>query len=176
MRTLILSSTVVVLLSGIIIFMLLSSPLLNDISTDLVNPPEFFFLRQHFPHRNFEFPKDSAEAHRALYPDLAGLAIANRTSKDVFEVVVRVAAQQPRWQIVHQDQERFRLEGTAVTAWLHFRDDFVVEIRPPGPALTESKFVFVEMRSKSRIGKSDLGANAKRIRNFLAAISQELAK
>ena len=62
-----------------------------------------------------------------------------------------------------------RLEATATTPWFGFKDDVVVRLTPAG---TGSR---VDVRSKSRVGRSDLGANAKRIRAFLAELSARLS-
>jgi uncharacterized protein (DUF1499 family) len=54
-----------------------------------------------------------------------------------------------------------RLEATDTTFWFGFKDDVVVRVRPDG---TGSR---VDVRSLSRVGRSDLGMNARRIRRFL---------
>ena len=58
------------------------------------------------------------------------------------------------------------LEVVATTRLMHFKDDVAVEVRPEGTGSS------VHMRSKSRVGKGDLGANAKRIRMFLSELSK----
>jgi uncharacterized protein (DUF1499 family) len=62
-----------------------------------------------------------------------------------------------------------RLEASHTSFWYGFTDDMVVRITetPEG--------IRVDVRSKSRVGRSDLGQNAKRIRAFLAQFKQELA-
>ena len=62
-----------------------------------------------------------------------------------------------------------RLEATATTPWFGFKDDVVVRVTAAGSGSR------VDVRSKSRVGRSDLGANAKRIRAFLAELSARLA-
>ena len=62
-----------------------------------------------------------------------------------------------------------RLEATATTPWFGFTDDVVVRGERAG---TGSR---VDVRSKSRVGRSDLGVNARRIRDFLAALAARLA-
>ena len=57
-----------------------------------------------------------------------------------------------------------RLEAIATSRWFGFRDDIVIRIRPDGSG---SK---VDIRSKSRVGRSDLGVNAERIREFVARL------
>jgi uncharacterized protein (DUF1499 family) len=69
------------------------------------------------------------------------------------------------WQIVSADTAAGRLEATATTRWFGFKDDVVVRIRPDA---TGSR---VDVRSVSRVGKSDVGTNAARVRTFLARLA-----
>jgi len=68
------------------------------------------------------------------------------------------------WQIAAVDPAEGRLEATATTKWMGFKDDIVVRIRPDGSGSR------VDVRSVSRVGRSDVGANAKRIREFLGKL------
>jgi uncharacterized protein (DUF1499 family) len=61
-----------------------------------------------------------------------------------------------------------RLEATDRTRWFGFRDDIVVRVRPDGAGSR------VDVRSVSRVGRSDLGTNARRIRTYLVALSTAL--
>ncbi|MBN2312024.1 MAG: DUF1499 domain-containing protein [Candidatus Hydrogenedentes bacterium] len=142
--------------------------MLNDISTDLDDVPRFV----HAPKlsgnrgRDLAFPVSTAGAVAAAYPDLAPLDLPCSPG-DAYARARRVARGTPRWTITYEDVEAFTFEGVAVTRLCRFRDDFVVRVRPgrEGGAV-------IDMRSKSRIGKSDLGTNAKRIRRFLSAVEQ----
>src|SRR5215467_4011990 len=69
------------------------------------------------------------------------------------------------WQIASAVPAEGRLEATDTTRWFHFKDDIVVRV---GAAADGSR---VDVRSVSRIGQSDLGANARRIRAFLSALA-----
>jgi uncharacterized protein (DUF1499 family) len=81
----------------------------------------------------------------------------------VFAAAVAVA-RDLGWEIVAADAAEGRLEATATTRWFGFKDDVVVRVRPrPGGAR-------VDVRSLSRIGVSDLGTNAARVRAFLARL------
>lgn len=72
-------------------------------------------------------------------------------------------------EIVDASQPDMRIEATDTTLLYGFKDDVVVRI-------TESDGgTKVDVRSKSRVGRSDLGENAKRIRKFLARLEAELA-
>ncbi len=64
------------------------------------------------------------------------------------------------WEIIAAVREEGRIEATATTRWFRFKDDVVIRVQPQG---TGSR---IDVRSKSRLGRSDLGANAKRIRAY----------
>lgn len=70
------------------------------------------------------------------------------------------AAQAMGWEIVKSDAKSGRIDAVATTFWFGFKDDIEVRISPAGQGSQ------VDMRSKSRVGKSDIGANARRIRTY----------
>jgi uncharacterized protein (DUF1499 family) len=74
------------------------------------------------------------------------------------------AAKAMGWDIVASDPAGGRIEATDTTFWFGFKDDVVVRVTPQ-PAGSR-----VDVRSLSRVGGGDLGANAARIRAFLAAV------
>jgi uncharacterized protein (DUF1499 family) len=57
-----------------------------------------------------------------------------------------------------------RIEASARTAWFGFTDDVVIRLRSEGDGTR------VDIRSASRVGVSDLGKNAERVRDFLARL------
>ena len=59
-----------------------------------------------------------------------------------------------------------RIEASDTTFWFGFIDDVVIRIEPDGNGST------LDIRSKSRVGRSDVGANAARIRAFLQDFEQ----
>ena len=65
------------------------------------------------------------------------------------------------WEIVASDPKSLRIEATDTTPWFGFKDDVVVRLAnsPSG-----SK---IDVRSVSRVGKSDVGTNARRIKAYL---------
>jgi uncharacterized protein (DUF1499 family) len=85
----------------------------------------------------------------------------------VFARAVEVA-RRLGWEIVATAPGEGRLEATDRTRWFGFRDDVVVRVRPDGAGTR------VDLRSVSRVGRSDLGVNARRIRDFLAALRAAL--
>jgi uncharacterized protein (DUF1499 family) len=77
-------------------------------------------------------------------------------------------ARQTGWKIVDENQAEGRIEATATTRWFGFKDDIVIRIAPS--AGNGSR---VDIRSVSRVGRSDLGTNARRIRAFLEKFSSK---
>jgi len=75
----------------------------------------------------------------------------------------------PRWHLTVEDANNGVLEGYATTAALRFKDDFVFECRQDSAGNT-----IVQGRSKSRLGFTDLGVNAKRIEQYLARVDAHL--
>lgn len=78
----------------------------------------------------------------------------------VFDQAERLAKARG-WKIVTSDKAGGRLEATHTSTWFGFKDDVAIRIRSEGDGTR------VDMRSISRVGRSDLGANAKRISLFL---------
>ncbi len=72
------------------------------------------------------------------------------------------------WAIIAARPGDGRIEATDTTFWFGFRDDVVIRIRPEG------KKTRLDIRSKSRVGRSDLGKNAARIDAFLKRMDEKL--
>ena len=68
------------------------------------------------------------------------------------------------WAIVAERADEGRIEATATTSWFGFKDDIVIRVAPHNGGSR------IDVRSKSRVGRSDVGANAARIRAYLAAL------
>ena len=103
---------------------------------------------------------------RELYPDIEPLAVP-RPPNEAFPIAVAIARETPGWQVTSSNPVLWRIEAAAETPIFHFVDDVVIVLAPvPGGSR-------VQMRSRSRIGQSDLGANAERIRSYLAALGAE---
>ena len=84
---------------------------------------------------------------------------------ELFEKAL-AAAQSLKWNVVSSSREEGRIEATDETLWWGFKDDVVIRIQAEGAG---SK---LDIRSMSRVGKSDIGKNAERIRAFLAIVSK----
>ena len=144
------------------------APEINDISTDIATPPALVVtlqLRRGAPNPP-AYPGASAGVlQRAAYPDVVPVILPVPPA-EAFRRVDSVAMAMD-WEVVARAPADGRLEAVATSEWFGFRDDIVVRIRPEG---TGSR---VDIRSKSRVGESDLGVNAKRIREFIARLKAE---
>jgi len=140
-------------------------PPIHDITTDLDDPPRFVAvlpLRRGAPNTAEHGGAPLAAQQRAGYPDLGPArfpAPPDRVFPRAEEVARRLG-----WAIVAAVPAEGRLEATDRTRWFGFRDDVVVRVAPEGPGTR------VDVRSVSRVGRSDLGTNARRIRAFLDAL------
>lgn len=141
-----------------------SLPFIHDISTDTVNPPAFVAilpLRADAANPPEYLGEDVAVEQRKGYPDIKTLAVAMSTDK-AFARALEVATEMG-WEIVAAEAPVGRIEATDTTFWFGFKDDVVIRVE--GSA-NES---LLDIRSKSRVGRSDVGANAARIRKFIEA-------
>lgn len=141
-------------------------PPIHDVTTDLAAPPQF----QSLPLRadNLAGVGSIAEwrrIHAAGYPDIQPIMI-RRPAADVMSDARKLASARG-WDIARYDVAAGALEATASTSYIRFKDDVVVRVRPSADG-TQS---IVDMRSVSRVGISDFGVNASRIRDFLRDLS-----
>jgi uncharacterized protein (DUF1499 family) len=144
----------------------------NDVSTDTENPPPLDAL---LPLRRAELPGDTGAYDRArlaalqqrTYPDLAPLRL-DAAPADAFPRARDTAAAMG-WTIVAADVARGRIEAYDKTRWFGFVDDVVIRMTADGGGTR------VDLRSASRVGISDLGKNADRIRAYLAALARGAA-
>lgn len=146
-----------------------SVPPIHDISTDLVNPPKFVAivaLRADAPNPVEYAGEEIAKQQREAYPEL----ITQKYTQDTEQVfdATEAAIKDLGWELVNSDKSLGIVEATDTTGWFGFKDDVVVRIRTTGE---ES---FLDLRSKSRVGMSDLGKNAERIHTLIDAINSKL--
>jgi len=142
-------------------------PAIHDITTDMTDPPAFVAV---LPLRASatnaaEYAGDSIAAlQRAAYPDVRPLSLPVPPLAAFDRAMA--AAKVMGWEIVAGDPPSGRLEATATTTWFGFKDDVVVRIR------VESGGSRIDVRSVSRVGRSDVGANAARITRYLAELQR----
>jgi len=144
-----------------------SLPFIHDITTDTADPPEFVAvvpLRADAPNPPGYQGEEVAAQQREGYPDIGTLEL-DMPAGVAFERAL-ATARDMGWDIVAAVPGVGRIEATATTFWFGFKDDIVIRIEATdGGSL-------LDMRSKSRVGRSDVGANAARIRRFTEEFRQ----
>lgn len=141
-------------------------PAIHDISTDTVNPPQFeaALLDRDAAENSLDYAgAEIAELQRQAYPEVEPLQLSLSPTQ-VFERALAQTGQEG-WQVLASDPSRGRIEAVATSALFGFKDDVVIRIR------AQDQGSRVDVRSVSRVGKSDLGANAARIQQFLEALA-----
>jgi uncharacterized protein (DUF1499 family) len=142
-------------------------PPIHDITTDITNPPAFVSV---LPLRKDAYNKpeyggpDVAAQQTKAYPDIKTLTL-NMPADKAFSRALDVAKNMS-WEIVAAEPKEGRIEATATTFWMGFKDDVIIQIT------AQNKMSNIDIRSESRVGKSDLGANAQRIRIFLGEMQK----
>lgn len=140
-------------------------PSIHDITTDTENPPPFVAIvaLRAGALNPPEYPgAHIAELQRIGYPDLRPLVLAAPPAQAFARALG--AAQAMGLEVVAADEKAGRIEAVATTRWFGFKDDMVVRIAPAGAGSR------IDVRSKSRVGRSDVGANARRIQEFLTRV------
>ncbi|QGM99737.1 DUF1499 domain-containing protein [Methylocystis parvus] len=150
-------------------------PVLSDISTDISNPPYFslssaaYEARKGFQPRGL--PLKSREAQRPAYPDVEPIVV-DLDADEAFALVLKTA-KAVGWRVVDKRPPGGRTgEGHAdfldKTLIMGFDEDVTVRLKPlPGQTR-------IDLRSASRYGRHDFGANAKRIMAFAEELQTQL--
>ena len=144
-----------------------SVPPIHDITTDVDNPPAFIAiapLRASAPNSVEYDGTEVARQQREAYPDIRTV-VYSQSPAEVFTAAKSVVANMG-WQMVDANSGDGRIEATDTTLWFEFKDDVVIRI-----SADQGDSTILDVRSKSRVGKSDVGVNAKRIRAFFAALN-----
>lgn len=155
-----------------------ANPVIHDITTDFENPPEISagagaertnpaaYLGSEPTGRASDGPS-VAEAQRKAFPDIAPLDVS--ASMDDVRKAARAIVEEMGMSVLAEGPVSadsgagWRIEAVSTSRWFGFKDDFVVRLSRLDDDATR-----IDVRSKSRVGKSDLGANAKRVRDFMA--------
>lgn len=140
-------------------------PPIHDISTDTATPPQFVAVTAALRGAGsnpLEYPPENAAAQARAYPQVAPIML-QAAPTEVFRKAV-AAVQARGWQIVAAVPSEGRIEATEAAAWWGFKDDIVLRLAAQGSGTR------VDIRSVSRVGRSDFGANAKRIEALAAAL------
>lgn len=141
-----------------------TSPPIHDITTDTTNPPKFVSLLAEREATNApnsaDYDPEVGALQRAGYPDLGPLDLAVPADQ-AFRLALE-AVNDMEWRLAAAVPEERRIEAVDVTFWSGFSDDIVIRLTPLSE--TETR---VDVRSLSRVGGSDIGKNAARIRAYL---------
>jgi hypothetical protein len=162
---------------GTFLMAALTVPAIHDVSTDLADPPVFQTLTlradnlDNIPGADDKDMKGLtplqrwALVHQKAYGDIRSV----RSNEHVPMVIAKAErlAKARGWDVAISLPEEGRLEATATSAFFRFKDDVVLRVRPS----ETGEGSIVDMRSVSRVGTSDLGMNAKRVRAFLADLT-----
>jgi hypothetical protein len=143
-------------------------PRIHDISTDLNNPPQFVAVAPLRGGAPLAAGAEVAAEQLKGYPDLK-TTVVDAPMPKVFQKALEVA-QELGWKIVAQEPLEGRIEATDTTFWYGFKDDVVIRVVAAGNRS------LVDVRSVSRVGISDVGTNAQRIRKFLARLTPKPGK
>jgi len=147
------------------------TPAIHDIATDPYRPLDFVAiapLRADAPNP-LEYGvmegmtvRQHIELQLEAYPDIKPLTF-DASPEEIFNRSLAAAAQLG-WEIVYADVNEGRIEATDTTFWFRFKDDIVIDIS------TDRVDTILQARSKSRVGRSDVGKNAARLREFFSLI------
>ena len=147
------------------------SPPINDVSTDLEQPPAFLLTAKARQARGgADPPSASAEmraAQRAAYPDLETVRVRMDAS-EAYELAFN-AASDLGWKVIDAAPPGASsggvgaIEATDSSLFFGFPSDIVIRVRP------ELADTAIDARSVSRVGRHDFGAGARRLRRFIAA-------
>ena len=141
-------------------------PPIHDITTDTQDPPQFATLaplREQGPNKAAYEGAAAASAQLQAYPDIKPVTLAVPPNEAVQKVID--AARSMGWEVVSSDAAAGRVEATDTTGWFGFKDDIVMRVRPQASGSR------VDVRSASRVGRSDIGKNADRVRSFIAKLT-----
>jgi uncharacterized protein (DUF1499 family) len=151
------------------------APFIHDITTDFENPPAIV-AGAAFPRNNppeYDGPQKVrgsdmtvAEEQRRAYPEIQPMTVSGgieNTAEKVRSILKRMNIK-----ILDEtvNDSEWVFEAVHTTPWFGFKDDFVVRLTSEGAATR------MDVRSKSRIGGSDIGKNARRVRSFMAHLEK----
>ncbi len=142
-------------------------PRIHDITTDPDNPPVFSAilpLRKDASNSVVYGGPEIAALQRKGYPEIKPVMMS-MTPDQAFQKAL-LTAEKMGWKIVEVSPPDRRIEATDTTLWFGFKDDIIIRITPANGGSR------IDARSVSRVGVSDVGANAKRIKNYLKKLEE----
>jgi hypothetical protein len=146
-------------------------PAIHDITTDFNDPPDFVAIARVRTSMHNPVAYDGPEVaalQQQFYPDIRTVTFP-RTVNEVFDASM-LLLEEFNWRIADASAEQGRIEATITSRWFGFKDDVVIRLSQDGG------MTIVDMRSKSRVGITDVGSNAQHIREFLNGLNAALAQ
>lgn len=145
-------------------------PAIHDITTDTQNPPNFTqaITKQRVGCSNSldyigtTYGKDKilvSAGQVKAYPDIRTLVFTD--NEDALYKRALAAVNAMGWKLASSSEDTGIIEATDSTFWFGFRDDVAIRIRA-----ADGGGSVLDIRSVSCVGRSDIGANAARIRKF----------
>ncbi|MFN3889045.1 MAG: DUF1499 domain-containing protein [Beijerinckiaceae bacterium] len=150
-------------------------PILNDVSTDINNPPGFSrstrALEARGGHAPSELPAEARLPQTRAYPNVQPIVI-DLDGDEAFQLVL-AAAKAMGWQVIESSAPGGRMgdgriEAIDRTLIMRFPDDITIRVRP---GAGQSR---IDVRSASRYGRHDFGVNARRIERFARQLQELL--
>jgi uncharacterized protein (DUF1499 family) len=133
----------------------LTTPPINDISTDTEDPPVFWFTAT-----PSDYPAQNAESQRAAYPDVRPLEMPVFAAEAFAAALALVEAR--GWEVLSAEPAESQIEAIATSRLFGFEDEVAIRVTETDTGAR------IDMRSRSRLGQIDRGANARRIKAYLA--------
>lgn len=132
-----------------------TTPPINDISTDTEDPPVFWFTAT-----PSDYPAQNAALQRVAYPDVRPLELPLPVDEAFATAFALV--EERGWEVLSADPAESQIEAIATSRLFGFEDEVAI-------CVTETDTgARIDMRSRSRLGQIDRGANARRIEAYLA--------
>jgi uncharacterized protein (DUF1499 family) len=136
-----------------------TTPPINDISTDTEDPPVFWFTAT-----PSDYPAQNAEPQRAAYPDVRPLEMPVSADEAFAAALALVEAR--HWEVLSSDPTESQIEAIAASRLFGFEDEVAIRVTETDTGAR------IDMRSRSRLGQIDRGANARRIEAYLADLKR----
>ncbi|MEO3479197.1 DUF1499 domain-containing protein [Phaeobacter sp. CAU 1743] len=132
-----------------------TTPPINDISTDTADPPVFWFTAT-----PSDYPAQNAGPQRAAYPDMRPLDLP--VFADEAFAAALALVEERGWEVLSADPAESQIEAIARSRLFGFEDEVAIRVTETDTGAR------IDMRSRSRLGQIDRGANARRIEAYLA--------
>lgn len=132
-----------------------TTPPINDISTDTEDPPVFWFTAT-----PSDYPAQNAGPQRAAYPQVRPLELPVSVD-DAFVMALALVGERG-WKVLSADPAESQIEAIARSRLFGFEDEVAIRVTETDTGAR------IDMRSRSRLGQIDRGANARRIEAFLS--------